>query len=276
MVVIPNSLQVLTTSLDATARVWDIEIGDCVGVLKGHTKAVAAAAVSASGLLAVTVGHDGRMMVWDLMTFEHVATMAKHVEPLRIVDLDHRDELCLTAGDDHYAMLWDLVRGDAKHQLVGHTAAIRAGRLLAPLPGAISTLAATAGCDFSVRLWDVETGACCHVLCEHHGWVVSLCVAHRPVGGSPRMPPRVSATEVVDADEPPRAPSRLVSSFESNLVRVEPDRRQCIARSAWRDWQPLLLAASHDGTATCWDANDATVVQRLVGHQGRLNGAKVL
>lgn len=68
----------LTTSKDTTARIWDIEIGDCVGVLRGHSKALTSAAASASGLLVVTVSEDSMVVVWDLLKYEMVTTLSGH------------------------------------------------------------------------------------------------------------------------------------------------------------------------------------------------------
>jgi len=53
-------------SADATVRVWDMEIGDCVLLLAGHTAPVTALAVAASGGLLVSASADRTARVWEL------------------------------------------------------------------------------------------------------------------------------------------------------------------------------------------------------------------
>ena len=63
-----GDLRVVSTSDDATARVWDLSGGavDCVAVLDGHHGAVWTVAVSGDGTVAATGGSDRTIRVWDL------------------------------------------------------------------------------------------------------------------------------------------------------------------------------------------------------------------
>jgi WD40 repeat protein len=47
-------------------RVWDLELGDCTCVLAGHSGAVNALSIAASGGVVVSASADGTCRVWDL------------------------------------------------------------------------------------------------------------------------------------------------------------------------------------------------------------------
>ena len=47
-------------------RVWDMEIGDCVLLLAGHTAPITGLAVAASGGLLVSASADRTARVWEL------------------------------------------------------------------------------------------------------------------------------------------------------------------------------------------------------------------
>lgn len=55
----PGGVDVITVSTDGTARVWDMEIGDCVLLLAGHSGPLTDVAASADGALLLTGAADG-------------------------------------------------------------------------------------------------------------------------------------------------------------------------------------------------------------------------
>jgi len=84
-------------SVDSTARVWDMEIGDCVLLLGGHTGPLTNVAAAADGSLLITTSSDGTARVWELEKGEclhvligHTAAvythLFKHMQWLHTVD----------------------------------------------------------------------------------------------------------------------------------------------------------------------------------------------
>lgn len=43
--------------------------------------------------------------------------------------------MCLTVGDDSFAIIWDMLLGELRFKLVGHSAAIKSGKLFGRSPG---------------------------------------------------------------------------------------------------------------------------------------------
>jgi hypothetical protein len=68
----------LTSSADGTARLWELEKGECIGVLSGHTAGVNAVAMDVAGRLAATCSADGTGRLWDLATCQCLHVLAGH------------------------------------------------------------------------------------------------------------------------------------------------------------------------------------------------------
>ena len=70
-------------SADSTARVWDMEIGDCVLLLGGHTGPLTNVAAAADGSLLITTSSDGTARVWELEKGECLHELIGHTAAVR-------------------------------------------------------------------------------------------------------------------------------------------------------------------------------------------------
>src|SRR5262249_44632891 len=73
----PNGRFLASCSLDRTARVWEIDSGNCQ-VLRGHTDEVFAVAFHPGGTRLATAGRDRAIWLWDLAKGEEVARLPGH------------------------------------------------------------------------------------------------------------------------------------------------------------------------------------------------------
>ncbi|WP_417519909.1 toll/interleukin-1 receptor domain-containing protein [Minwuia sp.] len=64
--------QLVTASKDRTARIWDVQTGEALGELTGHSRGVAGARFSLDGTLVATISDDGTARVWDVASSETV------------------------------------------------------------------------------------------------------------------------------------------------------------------------------------------------------------
>ena len=53
-------------SADGTIRIWDMEIGDCVLLLTGHSGPITDLSASADGRILVSASADGTARAWEL------------------------------------------------------------------------------------------------------------------------------------------------------------------------------------------------------------------
>lgn len=72
-----------TVSADNTARVWDMEIGDCVLLLGGHTGPITNVAAAADGSMLITTSSDGSARLWELEKGECLAVLLGHSAAVR-------------------------------------------------------------------------------------------------------------------------------------------------------------------------------------------------
>lgn len=65
-----DGTRLVTASKDRTARIWDVQTGESLGELSGHSRGVKAARFSLDGRLTATVSNDGTARIWDTSNSE--------------------------------------------------------------------------------------------------------------------------------------------------------------------------------------------------------------
>ena len=73
MAVTPDGGRAISASDDQTLRLWDLESGQTIRTLEGHTSGVALVTVTSDGRRAVSAG-DRTLRVWDLESGKKIAT----------------------------------------------------------------------------------------------------------------------------------------------------------------------------------------------------------
>ena len=66
-----------TLAVDAR-RLWELEKGECIGVLSGHTAGVNSVAIDVAGRVAATCSADGTGRLWDLASCQCTHVLAGH------------------------------------------------------------------------------------------------------------------------------------------------------------------------------------------------------
>ena len=102
----PDSRRIVTTSYDGTARVWDAETMQEIGVLSGHQGSVFKAAYSPDGRRIVTAG-DWTARVWDAETMREIGILCGHKGIVQSAVYSPDGRRILTGGNDGTARLWD-------------------------------------------------------------------------------------------------------------------------------------------------------------------------
>jgi WD40 repeat protein len=131
----PDGTRMASAGYNAPIEVWDVETGQVVQTLEGHTDRVFGLAFSYSNTLLASGSGMGPSDV-----------------------------------SDHTVKIWDLESGRELHVLQGHTGDVHA---VAFSPD--GTLAASASTDYTVKLWDVRSGELVHTLWHRDGlWDVAF------------------------------------------------------------------------------------------------------
>ncbi len=98
----------VSASYDNTLRVWDLESGEQVHALKGHSASVNAVAVTRDGRYAVSASRDHTLKVWDLITGTELHTLAGHLRSVIAVAIVCDDGHIVSASSDNTVKLWHL------------------------------------------------------------------------------------------------------------------------------------------------------------------------
>jgi len=76
----------VTGSSDGTARIWDLDVGECLGTLEGHTDTVDSVTLSADGRRVMTTSDDDtEVRVWDFESGECLRFLTGHTDTVQSV-----------------------------------------------------------------------------------------------------------------------------------------------------------------------------------------------
>jgi WD40 repeat protein len=150
---------------DCTIRLWDVDSGNELRRLEGHTKAVRGAVFLPDGQHVLSGGEDRTLRLWDLESGRELRRFEGHTNHVLAVAVSPDGRFGLSGsgveekdgkgavGKDNTARLWDLQTGKEVRRFEGHTslcisvAFSRDGRRIL-----------TGSWDETIRLWDVATG----------------------------------------------------------------------------------------------------------------------
>ncbi|KAI0698423.1 TFIID and SAGA subunit [Cerioporus squamosus] len=163
------SKYLLSSSADATARLWSLDTMTNIVAYRGHQNPVWDVKWSPMGIYFATASRDRTARLWSTDRTSALRIYAGHLSDVNAVGF-HPNSLYLgTASSDCTARLWDVQRGACVRVFYRHD-------------DIVSTLAfspdgrqlATAGEDLAIRLWDLGSGKCIKKMTGHTASVYSL------------------------------------------------------------------------------------------------------
>ncbi|CAI4216929.1 unnamed protein product [Parascedosporium putredinis] len=203
----------VSSAMDDTVRVWDLNAGRCIGMLEGHTASVRTLQVEDT--LLATGSVDATIRLWDLskahydpygsgfgggddededdgIAFAHPDDQPAHLD--EVTTLHFRGDTLVSGSSDKTLRQWDLNKGRCVQTLDVMWAAAQASAGLgttdgnwrntsrgsngsAHFVGAVQVFDAALACgtaDGMVRLWDLRSGQVHRSLVGHTGPVTCL------------------------------------------------------------------------------------------------------
>jgi len=101
----PDGKQILTASLDGTARLWSAVDGKPLATLSGHTDNVNSAMFSPDGQQIVTASSDKTARLWSAVDGKPLATLSGHSDSVNNAVFSPDGKQILTASDDGTAIV---------------------------------------------------------------------------------------------------------------------------------------------------------------------------
>ncbi|KAM0756483.1 WD40 repeat-like protein [Meredithblackwellia eburnea MCA 4105] len=215
----PQFPVLMTGSWDRSVRIWNLESGKEVGVLRGHTRGVRALQFDAVKL--ITGSMDSTLKIWNWRTGECMRTLRGHRDA--VICLAYDKQLLVSGSADSTIRVWDFGTGEV-YTLRGHTEWVNSVALwdstkagsgsggcsdagevsqaisdpeLARL-SAKGKFLVSASDDMTIRVWDLYTRECVRVLSGHVAQVQSVRVIaadptdNNSVGGTTTTSTRAS------------------------------------------------------------------------------------
>ncbi|KAI5637256.1 WD domain, g-beta repeat domain-containing protein [Phthorimaea operculella] len=251
----------VSSSEDATIKVWDFESGEYERTLKGHTDSVQDIAFDHHGkLLAYSI------KVWDFESGEYERTLKGHTDSVQDIAFDHHGKLLA-----YSIKVWDFESGEYERTLKGHTDSVQDiafdhhGKLLV-----------SCSADMSIKLWDFnQTFECVKTMHGHDHNVSS--VAFSPSGDivySASRDKTIKAWEVATGRHrvlrQPRQDHQGVGGRHWVCDTVTTTHDDNVSSVAFSTSGDIVYSASRDKTIKAWEVATGHRVLRQLrqDHQG--------
>jgi len=98
--------RVVSASEDQTLKIWDLDTGQELASLVGHTDRVTACVVTDDRL--ISASDDRTLKIWDLESGRELATLEGHTDRINACAVTADGRYVVSASDDRTLRVWDL------------------------------------------------------------------------------------------------------------------------------------------------------------------------
>lgn len=241
----------ISGSSDNTARIWNVESGQCTSILEGHTSRIWSVASTSNGSLAATASGDTSVKVWDLKHHKTtcVSTFDDATGDVYSVRFHPGNLHMASAGYDKIVRFYDIQRETVLKTFSGHSLSI-SSCIFNPY----GNLIITGSKDSTIKFWDISSGLCVKTISSHLGEVTSVEMNYQG--------------------------SQLLSSSKDNSCRlwdirmIRPIRRFKGHQNTSKNFikagfasPSMIFSGSEDGMVYIWNMQGEHL-QKLKGHEG--------
>ncbi|GAA5815248.1 hypothetical protein MFLAVUS_008754 [Mucor flavus] len=252
----------MTGSYDKTVRIWNLETGDLIRTLTGHTRCIRALQFDEAKL--VTASMDQTLKIWNWQTGKCIRTLEGHTGG--VLSLHFNSKLLASGSTDHTIRVWDFVAGECC-TFTGHTEWVNSVRFCLD-----DTMLVSAGDDSTIRLWDIRTRTCVRVFNGHVGQV--QIAVPSPKGFSHRLINTedeyadLSSINIATSSNgnrmPEFQPGCATDNRRSNGFSLEKASFPVIPAELSEN--PIIISGSLDNTIKLWDMHTGNCIRTLFGH----------
>ncbi|CAA7408083.1 unnamed protein product [Spirodela intermedia] len=165
----PRGDYILSSSSDATIRLWSNKLNANLVCYKGHNYPVWDVQFSPVGHYFASSSHDRTARIWSMDRIQPLRIMAGHLSDVDCVQWHPNCNYIATGSSDKTVRLWDVHSGECVRIFIGHRSMVLS---LAMSPD--GRYMASGDEDGSIMMWDLSTGRCITPLVGHTSCVWSL------------------------------------------------------------------------------------------------------
>lgn len=149
----PDNHYLLSSSEDATVRLWSMDTYTGLVAYRGHNSPVWDVEFSPMGHYFLTGSHDQTARLWSCDHIYPLRIFAGHLNDVDVVKFHPNSTYVFTGSSDKTIRMWDINKGESVRLFMGHTTGISSmacspdGRWLA-----------SGGEDGVVNVWDIGSG----------------------------------------------------------------------------------------------------------------------
>eukprot|EP00698_Gefionella_okellyi_P002831 TRINITY_DN12703_c0_g1_i1.p1 TRINITY_DN12703_c0_g1~~TRINITY_DN12703_c0_g1_i1.p1 ORF type:complete len:843 (-),score=163.51 TRINITY_DN12703_c0_g1_i1:1125-3653(-) len=237
--------QIISSSRDATVRIWDSNSGHCLRTLSGHEGPVEVVCVDAAQRRVFSASWDTTVKVWDMHSGMCSRTMRGHTAYVNA--LAHHGHWLLSGSWDNTLRLWETQSGGCVHKYVGHSRPVSC--LMFDGATAIS-----GSWDHTARVWDANTAQTLHVLEGHVNWITCIASAGHQLVASASNDSTVRLWDLRTGET-----VRILRGLKGRVQTL-----QCL--------DGRVMAGSESGAIHVWDGASGQTVQVMRGHKWVVTG----
>ncbi|TIA82613.1 hypothetical protein E3P98_01320 [Wallemia ichthyophaga] len=280
----------ITGSYDRTARVWNLDTGAQVGVLRGHTRGIRTLKFDEAKL--ITGSMDRTLKIWNWRNGECIRTLEGHREGVVCLDFD---KTVLASGSaDATVKVWRFKTAEC-FTLRGHRDWVNSVQIWDGMVSSSSSISGSeqlreaqkilfsASDDGSIKMWSLGSRECIRSFDSHVGQVqdikmilvdsktLEVAQTEHEEGGAPKLQRVLDSSNGVggsggNINRGAQGPSashntnNLVESSQSSVDKILGDT------SASHETVPMLVSGALDNTVKVWDVNTGRCARTLFGH----------
>ena len=229
---------------DGTIKVWQLETGEELGIIEGHTNDVISIALSRDGEILASGSYDGTIKVWQLET-ETELTLQSHFMRVSAIAISPDGEKLVSGSSDDSIKIWHLPTGKMLHTFRGHSDSIYAVSI-SPDGKKLVT-----GSHNNIKIWYLETGEEICSLLGHNGRILSVTVS--PDGTKIASGSSDKTIKVWHLETGKLLHTLRGHSNDINSVVISPDGQ-------------TLVSGSNDHTVKIWHLETGKILRTIRGH----------